>query len=148
VLLRQRGQRRTVGCEQRLVRGDDMLLRCKCGLAQRARRALLAADQFHDDIGLAARERNRVFHPFERGNIGGARLQPVACGDGDELEPPPGALGQFFAMAQQKAGDAAADRSQPGDRDAERRCHVVLSSSSAAAELLRRPRNFFTLRAA
>ena len=72
--------------EQRLVGGDDRFARAQRGLDAFARRALVAADQFDEQVDVfGTRQLEGVLEPFDAGEIepGRGRVAGGDAGDGD-----------------------------------------------------------------
>jgi hypothetical protein len=124
MLLGERGERRPVMGEQRLVGGDHMLAGAECGLDRVLRGALLAADQLDEDVDLGiAGKLHWIGNETEAGNVGAAVLAPVARRHGHDLDGPADAFTKSGASLGEKSQDTASDRTETGEPEFQRLGH-------------------------
>ena len=131
LLLGDLGERHAVLGKQRLVGGDDMPAGLERGLDRGARRPLVAADQFDEDVdvGLLG-ELHRIVEPLGRGQVDAAVLARSARRNGGDDDRPAALAGQFGGLFGKHARHARADGAQPGNSHTQCFSHLPKSPSN------------------
>ena len=113
-------------CEQRLIGRDDMLLGCERSFDRLARRPLVAADQFDEDVdGAVDGELRRIVEPLVGAEIDAAALRPVTGRYSRYLELAAQALGEARAVRLEEVEQTGTDGAQAGHSQSQRFIHGV-----------------------